>query len=84
MVSYYVTFVTGYGEIFSEPNSYTTHKMSGGFISLHASLIKPMCFGLWFMRLEALLGLLNPRLEKKKGDCWIYCNSNTNKSQKVF
>ena len=57
MLSYYVTFVvTVYGEFFGKPNS-SPHEMSRGPVC-KASL-NPCAFDLGFMRLEALLGLLN-------------------------
>ena len=56
--------VTVYGEFFSEPNS-SRHKMTGGFKN-------PCALYLGFMKLEVLLGLLNPRIDKKKCDVWIY------------
>ena len=54
MVSYYVTFVvTVYGEIFGEPNG--PQEVSKGFKTLG------------FMKLEALLGLLSPCIDKIYG-----------------
>ena len=65
MLAYYVTFVvTVYGEFFGEPKS-SPYEMSGGFISQHAKPHKTRALDLGFMRLEDLLGLLNPRIDKK-------------------
>ena len=50
MVSYYVTFVvTVYGEFFGEPNYSTPHKMSGGFIRLHAKPHKTHVLWTWVL-----------------------------------
>ena len=55
-----LTFVvTVYGEFFEELNS-SPHEMSGGVISLQQSLC---ALDLGFMKLEGLLGLLNPRID---------------------
>ena len=72
MVSYYVTFVvTVYREFFGEPNS-SPHKMSRGFITLHAKPHKPMCFGLGFYEAWGFAQTSNPPYRWRKCGICIY------------